>query len=121
MMEHFRLKNLMTDSLLLLFLLIAGCLNVTAQNFRGSLNGTITDTTGATLPHATVTILAADTGLTRATFSSSAGEFAFQDLPVGTYSVTVAASGFSTGKYNQIPVSAGLPYTLAVKIGRAHV
>ncbi len=115
-MHHFRLKNFMTHSLLLLFILIAGGLTATAQNFRGSLNGTVTDKTGATLPHASVTILDVDTGVTHTTFSSSAGEFAFQDLPVGTYSVTVTAAGFSTGKYDKIPVSAGLPYTLAVSL-----
>ena len=115
-MHHFRLKNFMTHTLLLLFILITGGLTATAQNFRGSLNGTVTDKTGATLPHASVTILDVDTGVTHTTFSSSAGEFAFQDLPVGTYSVTVAASGFSTGKYDKIPVSAGIPYTLSVSL-----
>ena len=115
-MHHFRLKNFMTHALLLLFILIAGGITATAQNFRGSLNGTVTDKTGATLAHASVTILAVDTGVIHTTVSSSAGEFAFQDLPVGTYTVTVSASGFGTGKYDGIPVSAGLPYTLPVSL-----
>jgi len=117
-MHYFRLKNFMTLSLslLLLFVLVSGVITATAQNFRGSLNGTVTDKTGATLPHASVTILEVDTGVTHTTFSSSAGEFAFQDLPVGTYSITVTASGFSTGKYDKILVSAGLPYTLPVSL-----
>ncbi len=115
-MQHFRSKNFMTYALLLLLTLITGSLTATAQNFRGSLNGTVTDKTGATLPHASITILEADTGVTHTTFSSSAGEFAFQDLPIGTYTVTVTAAGFSIGKYDKIPVSAGVPYTLPVSL-----
>ena len=115
-MQHFRLKNFLTLALLLLSILIAGGVTATAQNFRGSLNGTVTDKTDAILSHASVTILEVDTGVTHTTFSSSAGEFAFQDLPVGTYSVTIVAAGFSTGKYDKIPVSAGVPYTLPVSL-----
>jgi hypothetical protein len=55
-----------------------------------------------------------DTAVTRTTVSSSAGEFAFEDLPVGTYSITVTAAGFTIGKYDKIPVSAGTAYTLPV-------
>jgi hypothetical protein len=97
-------------------ILLAGGLTANAQNFRGSLNGTVTDKTGASLAHASVTILDVDTGVTHTTVSSSAGEFAFQDLPVGTYSVTVTTSGFSTAKYDKIPVSAGTAYTLPVSL-----
>jgi hypothetical protein len=106
----------MTQALLLTVFLTAAGATATAQNFRGSLNGTVTDKTDAALPHASVTLLDVDTGMTRITFSSSAGEFAFQDLPVGTYSVTAAAPGFNTGKYDKIPVSAGVPYTLPVSL-----
>jgi len=115
-MQHFRLKNFMTHALLLLFVLIVGGITATAQNFRGSLNGTVTDKTGATLSHASVTVLAVDTGVTHTTFSSSAGEFSFQDLPIGNYTVTVVATGFSTSKYEKITVSAGVPYTLPVSL-----
>ena len=44
-MHYFRLKNFMTLSLLLLFVLVSGVIQATAQNFRGSLNGTVTDKT----------------------------------------------------------------------------
>jgi hypothetical protein len=115
-MQHFRSKHFMIHSLLLLFILIAGGINATAQNFRGSLNGTVTDKTGAALAHASVSAIDVDTGVTRTTISSSAGEFAFEDLPIGTYSVTVTASGFTIGKYDKIPVSAGTAYTLPVSL-----
>jgi len=88
-----------------------------AQTFRGGINGTVADNSGAVVSGAAVTLINADTDARSTTVSSSAGEFLFQDLPLGTYSVTVAAEGFSTGKYDKITVSAGQIYTLPVKLG----
>ena len=87
-----------------------------AQTFRGGVNGTVVDNTGAVVSGADVTLVNVDTAAKNTTVSSSAGEFLFQDLPLGTYSVTVAAQGFATEKYDKIPVSAGQIYTLPVKL-----
>jgi outer membrane receptor protein involved in Fe transport len=87
-----------------------------AQTYRGGINGTVTDDSGAVIPAATVTILNVATGDTKTSPSSSAGEFLFQDLPLGTYSVTVAAPGFSTVKTDKVSVSAGVIFTLPVKL-----
>ena len=78
-----------------------------AQTFRGGVNGTVVDNTGAVVSGAAVTLINVDTAAKNTTVSSSAGEFLFQDLPLGTYSVTVAAQGFATEKYDKIPDSAG--------------
>jgi len=87
-----------------------------AQTFRGGINGTVTDLTGAVIPGAAVSATDVDTAAVRSTTSSSAGEFLFQDLPLGNYTVSVAMSGFSTAKFDKITVSAGTTYTLAVKL-----
>ena len=115
-MKHFRMKQLMKYSLLWLVMFLFSSAAALAQNFRGNLNGTVTDKTGAALPSVSVNATNVDTGVTRTTVSSSAGEFAFEDLPLGTYTVTVTATGFSTGKYDKIPVSAGTTYTLPVSL-----
>jgi hypothetical protein len=87
-----------------------------AQTFRGGINGTVTDNSGAVIPNAAVTILNVDTGTTKTAPSSSSGDFLFQDLPLGTYTVTVVAPGFSTVKTDKVAVSAGSVYTLTVKL-----
>ncbi len=87
-----------------------------AQSFRGGINGTVLDASGAQVANATVTIANADTAATRAGVSSSAGEFLFADLPVGTYSVTVTAPGFDTVKTDKVMVSAGSVYSMTVKL-----
>ena len=87
-----------------------------AQTFRGGINGTVMDSTGAAVANAAVSATNVGTSATLSSVSSSAGEFLFNDLPLGTYSVTVTASGFATTKVDQISVSAGQIYTLPVKL-----
>ncbi len=53
------------------------------------------------------------------TVASSAGEFNFADLPLGTYKVTVIATGFQSVDVNGVAVTAGTVYTLPVKLGVA--
>ena len=87
-----------------------------AQTFRGGINGSVTDVTGGVIANAIVVATDVATGITHSTVSSSGGDFLFQDLPLGSYSVTVTFSGFSTSKVDKIPVSAGVIYTLPVKL-----
>jgi hypothetical protein len=115
-MQHFRLKSFMTHSLLLLLIFFTSALAGRAQTFRGGINGTITDATGAAISSAGVIATEVATGVVYKTTSSSGGEFLFQDLPLGSYSISVSMTGFSTAKIDKIPVSAGVTYTLPVKL-----
>lgn len=90
-----------------------------AQTYRGSINGSIVDLTGGGIAGASVIATNTATGVTITGTSSSAGDFLFGDLPLGTYSVTVTASGFAVAKYDGITVSAGVIYTLPVKLSVA--
>lgn len=90
-----------------------------AQTFRGNITGTVTDPSGAALPGAHVEAVETATGMSYRAASSSAGEFAFSNLPVGDYSISATAAGFSTVKFNKITVLAGQSYTLPVKLGMA--
>ena len=83
-----------------------------AQNFRGTISGTVTDSSGAVLPSANIKATNDATGLVYSAISSSAGEFSLPYLPLGDYTVEVSASGFQTLKINKVPVSAGQTYDL---------
>ncbi len=87
-----------------------------AQSFRGGINGTVEDASGAFVSGASVVVRSDGTDAARTAASSSAGEFAFQDLPVGSYSLTITAPGFSVEKIEKVTVSAGSVYTLPVKL-----
>ena len=87
-----------------------------AQTFRGSINGTITDPSGAVVASAKVTAIDVATAVTRETVSSGAGEFSFNDLPVDTYTVRFQAIGFQSTEVNGVQVLAGKIYTLPIKL-----
>ena len=65
-----------------------------SQAVTGTIVGTVTDATGATVPNAHVTIVLVGQSLEHAAITNESGNFTEPDLPSGTYSVTVAAPGF---------------------------
>jgi hypothetical protein len=87
-----------------------------AQTFRGAINGSVTDPSGASVPNAQVKATEAATGLDHTTNSTSDGEFTFQDLPLGFYKVTVNAGGFPPYTVDKVEVVAGTIYTLPIKL-----
>jgi len=60
----------------------------------GSISGTVKDGTGAVIPGVTVTALNQGTGFNRETLTDDSGHYALPLLPVGTYKVSSALSGF---------------------------
>jgi Carboxypeptidase regulatory-like domain len=110
-------------SLLSFLLPVAGLLflssTLSSQTFRGSINGTITDSSGAAVPNAKVTATDVATAVVRDTVSSGAGEFSFNDLPQSTYTVKVAVTGFQTTEATGVQVQAGKIYTLPLKLNVA--
>jgi hypothetical protein len=65
-----------------------------AQAVSATLVGTVTDSTGASVPGAKITIQELSTGISRDTVSNESGNYTFPDLTPGTYSVVVGANGF---------------------------
>src|SRR5271154_6333070 len=86
------------------------------KTFRGGINGTITDSSGAFVPGAKVTATDVATSAVRDTVSSGAGEFLFSDLPLSTYTIKVEAAGFQITEITGVQVEAGKIYTLPVKL-----
>ena len=75
-----------------------------AQTFRGTILGTVTDTSGAVVAGAKVTVRNAATGLVRETQTSSDGSYSVPELPIGTYTVTVEQTGFQTAVTTDVKV-----------------
>jgi len=75
-----------------------------AQTFRGTILGSITDSSGAAVPGATVTIKNVDTGLVRTVTTSDDGSYATPELPIGNYSVTVEKAAFRSGVVTGVKV-----------------
>jgi hypothetical protein len=77
-----------------------------AQN-TADIVGTVTDPTGATVPNAKVTLKNFSTNVTRTMQTGVSGDYAFTLLQVGTYSVTVEATGFKTFTAPTVTVATG--------------
>jgi hypothetical protein len=75
-----------------------------AQQTLGSINGTVTDISGAAMAGATVTVSSDQTGVKRTTTTQKTGYWEILNLPVGTYQVTVTSTNFDTMNYPAIQV-----------------
>jgi Carboxypeptidase regulatory-like domain/TonB-dependent Receptor Plug Domain len=85
----------MRARIFLVFVLLAA-VNLSAQTFRGTILGTVTDPSGAVVSGAKVMVKNTGTGLERATETSGDGSYSLPELPIGTYNVTITQSGFQT-------------------------
>jgi hypothetical protein len=87
-----------------------------AQLDQGAITGVVTDSAGALVPDASVTVLNTDTGLTLEGKSSGRGIFTFSPLKIGHYKVTVSAKGFQTTAQENLSLDAqqrlNVPVTL---------
>jgi outer membrane receptor protein involved in Fe transport len=82
----------------------------------GTLNGTVTDPSGAAIPNAKVTATQSATGVSRTTQSSGAGVYSLSSLPPGAYDVQIEAGGFKTAKLTAVTVGVGAIATFDVKL-----
>jgi hypothetical protein len=69
-----------------------------AQDFRGGLIGTVTDSSGARVPSASMVLQATGSGTQRTTTADSKGEYRLSDLAPGVYRMIVNAPGFTSAE-----------------------
>ena len=75
-----------------------------AQTIDGNVTGTIVDSTGATVPNASVEITNTATGIKNTTKTGTDGLYRFNNLPVGKYDVSVTAAGFAVSGLKNVPI-----------------
>src|SRR4051794_29583492 len=83
---------------------------------QGSVQGNITDPTGAVVAGATISAVNQETGATQETKSTGEGYYTFPILTVGTYAVKVESAGFAATTAKNVQVSVGGKLTLDVKL-----
>ena len=85
-------KSLVLGILAFLILFSSSALSQTSTT---SLQGTVTDPSGGAIANATVALVNAETKTERTTTTGAQGEYRFQFLSPGTYTLTVSATGFA--------------------------
>lgn len=85
----------------------------------GSIRGTVSDSSGASIPEASVTVTNTATAQTRTVQTTDAGLFVFPELPIGSYTVEVTKSGFQTQKRSATDLLTGqtIGLDIALSIG----
>ena len=96
------------------FSLLAVCLFVQSLSFAhaqsattGAIGGTVSDTGGALLPAATITVKSLDTGMAHTVRSNASGEYRVPELEPGNYIATFVVDGFETYVENAVVVTVG--------------
>jgi len=92
------------SSLALVLVMVLGS-TALAQGITGSITGTVTDSTGAAVPGATVTIRNAATNSVHTVTTSEVGSYTVPELPPGQYTVTVDKAAFKSYKQSAITLS----------------
>jgi Carboxypeptidase regulatory-like domain/TonB-dependent Receptor Plug Domain len=105
---------------ILAFLFIAIVSNLKAQSNAGSINGTISDATGALVSGATVSILNPVSAYNRTVLTDSGGHFNFSNLPFNSYHLTVSMTGFSSIAQDvDVRSTVAVGVNLSLKVGTA--
>jgi len=76
-----------------------------AQRSTANIRGTVTDSSGAVIPGATVALKGEDTGLSRTATTNAAGVYSFPDIPSGRYRIDASLQGFKAGSVTDIVLS----------------
>ena len=77
---------------------------------RGTLVGTVTDSTGAVVPGVKITITNIDTGIQQSLTTGDVGVYTVPNLSVGNYTVTAELSGFKHAVVENIRLEVGATY-----------
>ena len=108
---------------LTLFAAVFGCVAplAFAQSVGASLNGQVTDSTGAAIPGATITATNLGTGLKVTATSSDQGSYRIAPLPPGAYSLSVQEAGFEAYLQQGITINVDTPATQNVILKAGNV
>lgn len=101
--------------------MVFGSTPIIAQGIFATLTGVVSDPAGSVIPNAKIVLTDALSGSSRETESNGQGYYTFASVPVGTYNLTVEASGFESYKVANIALGGGEDrnVNIQLKIGQA--
>lgn len=102
-------------TLALLFVVLS-FVSASAQTVSGTLRGTITDSNGAAVPNATVTVTSTETGLERTATASGEGVYNFAFLPIGSYRIVATRTDFNKVTQESIRVTLNETTVINIKL-----
>ncbi len=97
-------RNRSPRFILLLVFALACASPLSAQTFRGTILGTVTDPQGAVIPGAKVLAVNTGTGIMRSTVTDGDGNYTISELPTGAYEIRVQVTGFQNATVKNVVV-----------------
>ncbi len=113
-----RTSRICVSIFLLIVSLVAG---LSAQTYQGSINGAVTDATGAIIPGATVVITNVAQGTSRTLTTNGAGEYTAPNLEPGLYTITATAQNFGKTEVPNIRVEVARAIRQDIKLSTGTV
>jgi hypothetical protein len=110
-----RLKQIFCGAFLLTLIFLVPQITF-AQQALGSINGTVTDSSGGVLPKVAVKIRNTGTNLVVTAETKADGSFQVFDLPIGNYEVTFSLAKFKTEVHSAIEILGGLTATVNAQL-----
>jgi Carboxypeptidase regulatory-like domain len=101
---------------ILVFAVLALLAGLATAQSTSSLNGSVSDPTGAKVADAKITLTDAAAGLQRTTTSNGAGFYQFLDVPPGNYQLAASASGFATYVASKVTLLVKTPSTVNIQL-----
>jgi hypothetical protein len=98
-------RGRMWAAIAIICFVLAGIAPGYAQVDTGAIVGTITDPTGAVVPHVKVTLTNQETAFTVSAVGDTNGAYTFTPVRIGRYTVTAEYQGFETSVHQGIVVS----------------
>ena len=114
-----RLTALLSCAAMALFMLCATTAGWSQASFTAQLSGTVTDTTGAAIPNASVVLTNESTGIAHSAQSDGAGRFSFVNLQPASYSIVAKAQGFAVVRQNHLVFNVSQQSVLNLKLAVA--
>lgn len=113
--------KILSTTLILGTLVSIGSRPAVAQGGTATIEGIVTDPSGAAVANAMVNVTNTDTGFTQSVVTGTQGRFDVPQVPIGQYSVTITAPGFQTEVRSGITLTVGAQTALniALKVGQA--
>ena len=99
--------RLLSRGLCVLGLLLACSLTGSAQVTTATLAGTVTDASDSRIPGAAVTITHAQTGAVQSKTTTASGDYQFDFLRPGTYTIAIESEGFKRSQSTSFELLAG--------------
>jgi hypothetical protein len=118
--QHGFAKALAASLLMALAILTFSSLAIGQAN-QGAIAGVVEDSSGAVVPNAKLTATEKSTGTVYTTVSSSAGQYRFPNVRIGTYDITVTATGFKSPTLTGIVVQVATTAAIDVKLSAGAV